>query len=54
MISFSWFPCKAVMFLEHWKRRQNSLNYSWNMTGMEEEEVCLSLTVNLYLYEDNG
>ncbi|XP_026871654.2 anoctamin-2b isoform X2 [Electrophorus electricus] len=28
----------AVMFLEHWKRRQNSLNYSWNMTGMEEEE----------------
>uniref|UniRef100_A0AAR2KR51 Anoctamin n=1 Tax=Pygocentrus nattereri TaxID=42514 RepID=A0AAR2KR51_PYGNA len=30
----------AVMFLEHWKRRQNSLNYSWNMTGMEEEEVC--------------
>uniref|UniRef100_A0A8B9LU47 Anoctamin n=1 Tax=Astyanax mexicanus TaxID=7994 RepID=A0A8B9LU47_ASTMX len=29
----------AVMFLEHWKRRQNSLNYSWNMTGMEEEEV---------------
>jgi len=28
------------MFLEHWKRRQISLNYSWDLTGMEEEEVC--------------
>uniref|UniRef100_A0A673I560 Anoctamin n=1 Tax=Sinocyclocheilus rhinocerous TaxID=307959 RepID=A0A673I560_9TELE len=28
----------AVMFLEHWKRRQISLNYSWDLTGMEEEE----------------
>lgn len=27
------------MFLEHWKRRQISLNYSWDLTGMEEEEV---------------
>uniref|UniRef100_A0A672RHV3 Anoctamin n=1 Tax=Sinocyclocheilus grahami TaxID=75366 RepID=A0A672RHV3_SINGR len=29
----------AAMFLEHWKRRQISLNYSWDLTGMEEEEV---------------
>uniref|UniRef100_A0A8C1JIG4 Anoctamin n=2 Tax=Cyprinus carpio TaxID=7962 RepID=A0A8C1JIG4_CYPCA len=29
----------AVMFLEYWKRRQISLNYSWDLTGMEEEEV---------------
>ncbi|XP_055046543.2 anoctamin-2b isoform X3 [Misgurnus anguillicaudatus] len=28
----------AAMFLEHWKRRQISLNYSWDLTGMEEEE----------------
>uniref|UniRef100_A0A8C2GDD9 Anoctamin n=1 Tax=Cyprinus carpio TaxID=7962 RepID=A0A8C2GDD9_CYPCA len=29
----------AAMFLEHWKRRQISLNYSWDLTGMEEEET---------------
>ncbi|XP_028810695.1 anoctamin-2b isoform X2 [Denticeps clupeoides] len=28
----------AAMFLEHWKRRQISLNHSWDLTGMEEEE----------------
>ncbi|KAG9342692.1 hypothetical protein JZ751_016129 [Albula glossodonta] len=28
----------AAMFLEHWKRRQISLNYSWDLTGMDEEE----------------
>ncbi|KAJ8392007.1 hypothetical protein AAFF_G00083170 [Aldrovandia affinis] len=28
----------AAMFQEHWKRRQISLNYSWDLTGMEEEE----------------
>ncbi|KAA0720764.1 Anoctamin-2 [Triplophysa tibetana] len=28
----------AAMFLEHWKRIQISLNYSWDLTGMEEEE----------------
>uniref|UniRef100_A0AAY4DDF4 Anoctamin n=1 Tax=Denticeps clupeoides TaxID=299321 RepID=A0AAY4DDF4_9TELE len=29
----------AAMFLEHWKRRQISLNHSWDLTGMEEEET---------------
>ncbi|XP_076153319.1 anoctamin-2b [Alosa pseudoharengus] len=28
----------VVMFLEQWKRRQISLNHSWDLTGMEEEE----------------
>ncbi|XP_063073872.1 anoctamin-2b [Engraulis encrasicolus] len=28
----------VVMFLEQWKRRQNSLNHSWDLTGLEEEE----------------
>ncbi|XP_072309610.1 anoctamin-2b [Eucyclogobius newberryi] len=28
----------AVLFLEHWKRRQISLSFSWDLTGMEEEE----------------
>uniref|UniRef100_A0A3Q3N5L0 Anoctamin n=1 Tax=Mastacembelus armatus TaxID=205130 RepID=A0A3Q3N5L0_9TELE len=29
----------AVLFLEHWKRRQISLNFSWDLTGIEEDEV---------------
>ncbi|XP_042561151.1 anoctamin-2-like [Clupea harengus] len=28
----------VVTFLEQWKRRQISLNHSWDLTGMEEEE----------------
>ncbi|KAK6292247.1 hypothetical protein J4Q44_G00368310 [Coregonus suidteri] len=28
----------VATFLEHWKRRQISLNHSWNLTGLEEEE----------------
>ncbi|CAB1442472.1 unnamed protein product [Pleuronectes platessa] len=28
----------AVLFLEHWKRRQISLSFSWDLTGIEEEE----------------
>ena len=27
------------MFMEHWKRRQMRLNYEWDLTGFEEEEV---------------
>uniref|UniRef100_A0AAY4DB05 Anoctamin n=1 Tax=Denticeps clupeoides TaxID=299321 RepID=A0AAY4DB05_9TELE len=34
----------AAMFLEHWKRRQISLNHSWDLTGMEEEEVRFGVT----------
>uniref|UniRef100_A0A4W5NZJ9 Anoctamin n=1 Tax=Hucho hucho TaxID=62062 RepID=A0A4W5NZJ9_9TELE len=30
----------AAMFMEHWKRRQMRLNYIWDLTGFEEEEVC--------------
>ncbi|XP_030621678.1 anoctamin-1a [Chanos chanos] len=29
----------ATMFMEHWKRRQMRLNYIWDLTGFEEEEV---------------
>uniref|UniRef100_A0A8L0DQS2 Anoctamin n=1 Tax=Oncorhynchus mykiss TaxID=8022 RepID=A0A8L0DQS2_ONCMY len=29
----------VATFLEHWKRRQISLNHSWDLTGLEEEEV---------------
>ncbi|CAL8379041.1 unnamed protein product [Arctogadus glacialis] len=28
----------AVLFMEHWKRRQMRLNYIWDLTGYEEEE----------------
>jgi len=29
----------AVLFMEHWKRRQMRLNYLWDLTGFEEEDV---------------
>lgn len=25
--------------MEHWKRRQMRLNYEWDLTGFEDEEV---------------
>uniref|UniRef100_A0A7N8Y104 Anoctamin n=1 Tax=Mastacembelus armatus TaxID=205130 RepID=A0A7N8Y104_9TELE len=28
----------AVLFMEHWKRRQMRLNYTWDLTGFGEEE----------------
>ncbi|XP_048863992.1 anoctamin-2b isoform X2 [Brienomyrus brachyistius] len=28
----------AAMFMEHWKRKQMSLTYSWDLDGLEEEE----------------
>ncbi|KAF1372550.1 hypothetical protein PFLUV_G00266660 [Perca fluviatilis] len=28
----------AVLFLEQWKRRQNSLSLSWDLTGIEDDE----------------
>uniref|UniRef100_A0A665UIR7 Anoctamin n=1 Tax=Echeneis naucrates TaxID=173247 RepID=A0A665UIR7_ECHNA len=28
----------AVLFMEHWKRRQMRLNYIWDLTGLGEEE----------------
>lgn len=30
----------AATFMEHWKRKQMRLNYRWDLTGFEEEEVC--------------
>lgn len=33
----------AAMFMEHWKRRQMRLNYEWDLTGFEDEEVSLKL-----------
>uniref|UniRef100_A0A8C8ZB39 Anoctamin n=1 Tax=Prolemur simus TaxID=1328070 RepID=A0A8C8ZB39_PROSS len=29
----------AATFMEHWKRKQMRLNYLWDLTGFEEEEV---------------
>uniref|UniRef100_A0A665WKT7 Anoctamin n=1 Tax=Echeneis naucrates TaxID=173247 RepID=A0A665WKT7_ECHNA len=29
----------AAMFMENWKRRQMRLNYEWDLTGFEDEEV---------------
>uniref|UniRef100_A0AAQ6ILT3 Anoctamin n=1 Tax=Anabas testudineus TaxID=64144 RepID=A0AAQ6ILT3_ANATE len=29
----------AVLFLEHWKRRQISLSFNWGLTGTEDDEV---------------
>lgn len=29
----------AATFMEHWKRKQMRLNYRWDLTGFEEEEV---------------
>lgn len=34
--------CAAAMFMEHWKRRQMRLNYEWDLTGFEDEEVRVS------------
>ncbi|XP_056268841.1 anoctamin-1a isoform X2 [Pseudoliparis swirei] len=31
----------AVLFMEHWKRRQMRLNYIWDLTGFGEEEECV-------------
>uniref|UniRef100_A0A8C7HKH2 Anoctamin n=1 Tax=Oncorhynchus kisutch TaxID=8019 RepID=A0A8C7HKH2_ONCKI len=36
----------AAMFMEHWKRRQMRLNYEWDLTGFEEEEVSALLSVS--------
>lgn len=27
--------------MEHWKRRQMRLNYEWDLTGFEDEEVSI-------------
>lgn len=29
----------AATFMEHWKRRQMRLNYRWDLTSFEEEQV---------------
>uniref|UniRef100_A0A3Q1I1E5 Anoctamin n=1 Tax=Anabas testudineus TaxID=64144 RepID=A0A3Q1I1E5_ANATE len=44
----------AVLFMEHWKRRQMRLNYIWDLTGFGEEEqgkkVKLTCTDRLPAY----
>uniref|UniRef100_A0A3P8N5H3 Anoctamin n=1 Tax=Astatotilapia calliptera TaxID=8154 RepID=A0A3P8N5H3_ASTCA len=44
----------AVLFMEHWKRRQMRLNYVWDLTGFGEEEedekVKLTCTDRLPAY----
>uniref|UniRef100_A0A674PDH8 Anoctamin n=1 Tax=Takifugu rubripes TaxID=31033 RepID=A0A674PDH8_TAKRU len=51
----------AAMFMEHWKRRQMRLNYEWDLTGFEDEEVsevkdrkcnCLSFQMEKLTYQD--
>uniref|UniRef100_A0A3Q3X4J6 Anoctamin n=1 Tax=Mola mola TaxID=94237 RepID=A0A3Q3X4J6_MOLML len=38
----------AVLFMEHWKRRQMRLNYIWDLTGFgEEEEVKLCVYISI-------
>lgn len=32
------FNYAAVLFMEHWKRRQMRLNYVWDLTGFGEDE----------------
>lgn len=32
--------------MEHWKRRQMRLNYEWDLTGFEDEEVSRDLNVD--------
>ncbi|XP_017288062.1 anoctamin-2b isoform X3 [Kryptolebias marmoratus] len=32
----------AVLFLEQWKRRQISLGFSWDLTGMDEDEDSIA------------
>ncbi|XP_067350869.1 anoctamin-1a isoform X3 [Channa argus] len=34
----------AVLFMEHWKRRQMRLNYVWDLTGFGEEEQLYTWT----------
>uniref|UniRef100_A0A3P8RTU1 Anoctamin n=1 Tax=Amphiprion percula TaxID=161767 RepID=A0A3P8RTU1_AMPPE len=34
----------AVLFMEHWKRRQMRLNYIWDLTGFGEEEEYTNKT----------
>lgn len=29
--------------MEHWKRKQMRLNYRWDLTGFEEEEVSVCI-----------
>ncbi|KAF7224519.1 transcript variant X1 [Nothobranchius furzeri] len=31
----------AACFLEHWKRRQMCLKHTWDLTSLEDEEICL-------------
>lgn len=44
---FSYLSFKAAMFMEHWKRRQMRLNYEWDLTGFEDEEVSNNTTAFL-------
>lgn len=39
IVTLSLCGCIAVLFLEQWKRRQISLSFSWDLTGIEEDEV---------------
>ena len=37
ILLFDW--SAATMFCEFWKRRQNELDYDWDLFGFEEQEV---------------
>uniref|UniRef100_A0A6Q2YGQ4 Anoctamin n=1 Tax=Esox lucius TaxID=8010 RepID=A0A6Q2YGQ4_ESOLU len=42
----------VAMFLEQWKRRQITLNHSWDLTGLEDEEVETHTLLFIYHYGD--
>ncbi|KAM7329641.1 hypothetical protein ACRRTK_011254 [Alexandromys fortis] len=37
----------AATFMEHWKRKQMRLNYRWDLTGFEEEEIAVTFAIVL-------
>uniref|UniRef100_A0A8C9WN83 Anoctamin n=1 Tax=Scleropages formosus TaxID=113540 RepID=A0A8C9WN83_SCLFO len=41
----------AAMFMEHWKRRQMSLTYSWDLSGLEDEEVSGAVHQSLNFFQ---
>lgn len=47
LLHISYLSFKAAMFMEHWKRRQMRLNYEWDLTGFEDEEVSNNTTAFL-------
>uniref|UniRef100_A0A3Q1C516 Anoctamin n=1 Tax=Amphiprion ocellaris TaxID=80972 RepID=A0A3Q1C516_AMPOC len=39
----------AAWFLEHWKRRQMCLKYSWDLTSLEDEELLCTQVICMFV-----